>query len=170
MSLHFCKHTMVVFPHNSQTFTMNKPCLLEFRSNNVVDWTIIHCDSRRSRSCVGWNVQVLLHNCSGIWPLHVFNKCVILLLDCDWKVVGSLFCIIYIMIFLLEHVMQNMIIHSFSLQTVELQPSTSNFVRPEFQFCCHVLDMVKKSRMKNTQTKGIKLGLCRVTKRVLHFP
>ena len=91
MSLHFCKHTMVVFPHNSQTFTMNKPCLLEFRSNNVVDWTIIHCDSRRSRSCVGWNVQVLLHNCSGIWPLHVFNKCVILLLDCDWKVVGSLF-------------------------------------------------------------------------------
>lgn len=37
--------------------------------------------------------------CAGFashWPLHVFNKCVILLLDCDWKVVGSLFCIIYI--------------------------------------------------------------------------
>ena len=40
--------------------------------------------------------------CAGFashWPLHVFNKCVILLLDCDWKVVGSLFCIIYILCF-----------------------------------------------------------------------
>lgn len=43
--------------HHEQTM----PFGISFKQCNVVDWTIIHCDSRRSRSCVGWNVQVLLH-------------------------------------------------------------------------------------------------------------